>query len=74
VHSRALSAILSFKTQTPFDKLPVWREIRKLPLAEQRARLSDKSLRPKLVEAARAKFDGKPSGPRRARPCSTGSS
>ena len=62
VHSRALSAILSFKTQTPFDKLPVWREIRKLPLAEQRARLSDKSLRPKLVEAARAKFDGKPLG------------
>jgi N-acyl-D-aspartate/D-glutamate deacylase len=62
VHSRALSAILSFKTQTPFDKLPVWREIRKLPLAEQRARLGDKSLRPQLVEAARAKFDGKPLG------------
>ena len=62
VHSRALSAILSFKTQTPFDKLPVWREIRRLPLAEQRERLSDKSLRPQLVEAARAKFDGKPLG------------
>jgi N-acyl-D-aspartate/D-glutamate deacylase len=62
VHSRALSAILSFKTQTPFDKLPVWREIRKLPLSEQRERLSDRSLRPKLVEAARAKFDGKPLG------------
>ena len=42
VHSRALSAILSFKTQTPFDKLPVWREIRKLPLSEQRERLSDR--------------------------------
>jgi N-acyl-D-amino-acid deacylase len=62
VHSRALSAILSFKTQTPFDKLPVWREIRKLPLAEQRERLSDRSLRPKLVEAARARFEGKPIG------------
>jgi N-acyl-D-amino-acid deacylase len=62
VHSRALSAILSFKTQTPFDKLPVWREIRKLPLSEQRERLSDLSLRPRLVEAARAKFDGKPLG------------
>jgi N-acyl-D-amino-acid deacylase len=62
VHSRALSAILSFKTQTPFDKLPVWREIRRLPLAEQRERLSDKSLRPQLVEAARAKFEGKPLG------------
>jgi N-acyl-D-amino-acid deacylase len=62
VHSRALSAILSFKTQTPFDKLPVWREIRRLPLTEQRERLSDTSLRPQLVEAARAKFDGKPLG------------
>ncbi len=62
VHSRALSAILSFKTQTPFDKLPVWREIRKRPLPEQRERLSDRSLRPQLVEAARAKFDGKPLG------------
>jgi N-acyl-D-amino-acid deacylase len=62
VHSRALSAILSFKTQTPFDKLPIWREIRTLPLSEQRERLSDRSLRPRLVEAARAKFDGKPLG------------
>jgi N-acyl-D-aspartate/D-glutamate deacylase len=62
VHSRALSAILSFKTQTPFDKLPVWREFRKLPLSEQRARLSDRSLRPQLVAAARAKFEGKPLG------------
>ena len=62
VHSRALSAILSFKTQTPFDKLPVWREIRKLPLAEQRERLSDESLRPQLVQAARAKFEGRPLG------------
>ena len=62
VHSRALSAILSFKTQTPFDKLPVWREIRKLPLSEQRARFSDPALRPQLVEAARAKFEGKPVG------------
>ena len=62
VHSRALSAILSFKTQTPFDKLPIWREIRTRPLSEQRERLSDRSLRPRLIEAARAKFDGKPLG------------
>ena len=31
----ALSALLSFKTQMPFDRLPVWKEIRALPLAEQ---------------------------------------
>ena len=62
VHSRALSAILSFKTQTPFDRLPVWREIRKLPLSEQAERLRDRALRPQLVAAARAKFEGKPIG------------
>jgi len=62
VHSRALSALLSFKTQLPFDKLPVWKEIRALPLAEQKAKLRDPGLRPRLVEAAKAKFQGDPRG------------
>jgi N-acyl-D-aspartate/D-glutamate deacylase len=62
VHSRALSAILSFKTQMPFDKLPVWKELRALPLAEQKAKLRDPELRPKLVEAAKARYDGQPRG------------
>ena len=62
VHSRALSAVLSFRTQTPFDKMPVWREIRKLPLAEQKVKFSDRALRPQLVEAARARFEGQPRG------------
>jgi N-acyl-D-amino-acid deacylase len=62
VHSRALSAVLSFKTQTPFDRLPVWSDIRALPLSEQKARMRDRDLRPKLVEAARAKFGHKPLG------------
>ena len=57
VHSRALSAVLSFRTQLPFDKLPVWKEIRKLPLAEQKAKFRDAVLRPKLVEAARARYE-----------------
>src|SRR5207245_1174594 len=34
-HSRSLSALLSFKTQMPFDRLPLWKELRKLPLAEE---------------------------------------
>ena len=34
-HSRSLSALLSFKTQMPFDRLPVWKDIRELPLDEQ---------------------------------------
>jgi N-acyl-D-amino-acid deacylase len=62
VHSRALSAVLSFKTQMPFDRLPIWKDIRALPLAEQKARLSDRELRPKLVEAAGAKLGHKPLG------------
>ncbi len=49
-HSRSLSALLSFKTQMPFDRLPVWKELRALPLAEQRQKLRDPALRRKLVE------------------------
>ena len=62
VHSRALSAILSFKTQTPFDKLPVWSEIRKLPLAEQKAKFQDPAIRARLVEAAQVKVENRARG------------
>jgi N-acyl-D-amino-acid deacylase len=53
VHSRALAVVLSFKTQMPFDRLPVWKELRALPLQEQKRRLRDPELRRRLVEAAR---------------------
>jgi len=53
VHSRALAAVLSFKTQLPFDRLPVWRDLRALSLDEQKRRLRDPELRRRLVEAAR---------------------
>jgi len=43
--------VLSFQTVTPFDKLPVWRDVRKLPLAEQEAKLRDPDIRRQLVEA-----------------------
>jgi N-acyl-D-aspartate/D-glutamate deacylase len=52
VHSRALNTLLSFQTQMPFDKWDVWRDLRALPLAEQKAKLGDASLRAKLVEVA----------------------
>ncbi|MCI0547912.1 MAG: amidohydrolase family protein [Candidatus Rokubacteria bacterium] len=55
VHSRSLSALLSFKTQLPFDRLPVWQELRALPLAEQEAQLRDPELRRRLVEASGAR-------------------
>src|SRR5919197_1958081 len=53
VQSRALSVVLSFKTTLPFDRLPVWRELRALPLEEQKQRLRDPEVRRRLVEAAR---------------------
>ena len=54
-HSRSLSALLSFKTQMPFDRLPVWKDIRKLPLEEQKQKLRDPALRAKLIEASGAR-------------------
>jgi len=53
VHSRALTVVLSFETNLPFDRLPVWQDVRSLPLAEQRTRLRDPELRRRLVAAAR---------------------
>jgi N-acyl-D-aspartate/D-glutamate deacylase len=52
VHSRSLSALLSFRTQLPFDPLPVWKEFRALPLTEQHRRLRDPEQRRRLVEAS----------------------
>jgi N-acyl-D-amino-acid deacylase len=52
VHSRSLNLLLSFETHMPFDRLPAWREIRKLPLAEQETALRSPDTRRKLVEAA----------------------
>ena len=58
VHSRSLSALLSFKTQTPFDHLPVWKDVRALPLAEQRRQLRDPDMRRRLI-AASGESDGR---------------
>ena len=60
VHSRALSVVVSFETRTPFDKLPVWKELRQRPLAEQKAAFQDPAMRAKLVHA----FDNAPQGER----------
>jgi N-acyl-D-aspartate/D-glutamate deacylase len=51
-HAREFSVILSWKTRLPFDNLPVWREVRALPLAEQERALRDDQLRARLVQAA----------------------
>jgi N-acyl-D-aspartate/D-glutamate deacylase len=69
VHSRALAIVLSFKTALPFDRLPVWRELRALPLEQQQQRLRDPELRRRLVEAARERDERRPIGAE-ARPAS----
>jgi N-acyl-D-aspartate/D-glutamate deacylase len=51
--SRWISALLSFETAMPFDRTPVWSEMRKLPLAEQEAALRNPDSRRALLEAAR---------------------
>jgi len=61
-HPRGVGAFSSFRTQLPFDKLPVWKEIRALPLAEQRAKYRDPAVRAQLVAAAAAKYDGQARG------------
>jgi N-acyl-D-aspartate/D-glutamate deacylase len=64
-HSRALNLVLSFETYMPYDKLPVWRDMRQLPLSEQAAALRDPDMRRKLVDAANQQADdgGKGIGP-----------
>jgi len=51
--SRWISTLLSFESTTPFDKAPVWRDIRKLPLADQEAALRNPEMRARLMAAAR---------------------
>lgn len=58
VHTRALNVLLSFKTHTPFDNWDVWKDIRALPLEEQKARLQDPEIKVKLVEVASREYTG----------------
>jgi N-acyl-D-aspartate/D-glutamate deacylase len=58
VHSRALNVLLSFETQLPFDKWDMWRDMRKLPLGEQKKWLLDADKRRRLVEIASRPYEG----------------
>ena len=62
VHSRALTVVLSFKTSLPFDRLPVWKELRALPLEEQKRRLRDPEMKRRLIEAAGKRDERQPIG------------
>lgn len=47
-------SLRSFETLMLYDRAPVWREFRKLPLAEQEVGLRDPVMRRKLIAAAHA--------------------
>jgi N-acyl-D-aspartate/D-glutamate deacylase len=47
--TRSINAIFSLKSYLPFDALPAWRELRDLPLVEQKRRLADPATRGRLV-------------------------
>jgi N-acyl-D-aspartate/D-glutamate deacylase len=52
VHSRSLNVLFTFEAHTPFDGWEMWRDIRALPLDEQKAKLRDPAIKAKLVEIA----------------------
>jgi N-acyl-D-amino-acid deacylase len=47
-------SLRSFETATPYDYIPVWKDFRKLPLADQEKGLRDPAMRKKLVDAVHA--------------------
>jgi N-acyl-D-aspartate/D-glutamate deacylase len=57
VHSRSLNVVLSFETNTPFDRLPTWRKLKQMPLAEKETALRNPEFRRQLVEEAHQQED-----------------
>ena len=58
VHSRALSSLLSFESNTPFDTWEYWSDFRQLPLVEQAAKMRDPEIKAKLIEVASREYTG----------------
>ena len=52
VHVRRFENVFGFKTTLPFDRLPLWKSVRSVPLDEQRERLLDPRLRARLIVEA----------------------
>lgn len=68
VHSREINTIISFETATPFDSMDVWRDIRALPLEDQKAALRDPETRRKLIESATRADSGRKATGAEAKP------
>lgn len=47
--TRSINAVFSLKSYLPFDGLPGWQALRKLPLDEQKRRLADPEVRRRLI-------------------------
>lgn len=47
--TRSINAVFSLKSYLPFDILPGWQALRKLPLGEQKRRLADPEVRRRLI-------------------------
>jgi N-acyl-D-aspartate/D-glutamate deacylase len=60
VHSREINILLSFETSMPFDTWDVWKDVRALPLEQQKVALHDPETKRKLVEVASRPYDGPP--------------
>ena len=52
-HTRGISHMLSFRGRLQFDDLPEWKDVRALPIEEQRRAFSDPQRRKRLVEATK---------------------
>ena len=58
VHSREINSVMSFETHLPFDNWDVWRDVRALPLDQQKAALRDPETKKKLIEIASRPYQG----------------
>jgi N-acyl-D-amino-acid deacylase len=49
--TRSINAVFSLRSYLPFDVLPAWKEIRAMPIEEQKKRMADPEVRARLVAA-----------------------
>jgi N-acyl-D-aspartate/D-glutamate deacylase len=67
-HCRGVSSVQSFRSRLFLDELPEWKELRGLPIAEQRKLLENPEVRARLVHAAHSSDFGEPSQPQFMKP------
>ncbi len=68
VHSREINTMISFETATPFDTMDVWRDVRALPLDQQKKAFRDPETRQKLIDSANRADSGRKAAGAEAKP------